>query len=112
MAEHVGVRFGDLNSCSVSKAPQAAGRSMATHPGAAAVQQDRSTIPDTDRPVDRPAYGGRQRDPDYLCAFPAYTQHAVAVFLAEVGDVGAAGFEDPQAEQPEHGDQCEVARVR
>jgi hypothetical protein len=35
----------------------------------------------------------------------------VAVFFAEVGDVSSGGFEDPQAEQPEHGDQREVARV-
>jgi hypothetical protein len=39
-------------------------------------------------------------------------QHPVAVFFAEVGDVGAGGFEDAQAEEPEHGDQREVARVR
>jgi hypothetical protein len=36
----------------------------------------------------------------------------VAVFLAEVGDVRAGGLEDPQAEQPEHGHQGEVAPVR
>jgi hypothetical protein len=36
----------------------------------------------------------------------------VAVFFAEVGDVGCGGFEDPQAEQPGHGHQREVARVR
>jgi hypothetical protein len=35
----------------------------------------------------------------------------VAVFLSEVADVGAAGFEDPQPEQSEHGDQREVVRV-
>jgi hypothetical protein len=34
---------------------------------------------------------------------------AVAVFFAEVGDVGASGLEDPEAEQLEHGDQGEVA---
>jgi hypothetical protein len=32
----------------------------------------------------------------------------VAVFLAEVGDVGAGGFEDPQAGQAGHGHQREV----
>jgi len=32
----------------------------------------------------------------------------VAVLLAEIADVGAGGFEDPQAEQAEHGDQREV----
>ena len=36
----------------------------------------------------------------------------MTVFLAEVGDVGSCGLEDPQAEQPEHGHQREVARVR
>jgi hypothetical protein len=34
------------------------------------------------------------------------------VFLAQVGDVGAGGFEDPQAQQPEHGHQGEVVIVR
>jgi hypothetical protein len=32
----------------------------------------------------------------------------VAVFFAEVGDVAAGGFEDPQSEQAEYGDQGEV----
>jgi hypothetical protein len=36
----------------------------------------------------------------------------VTVFFAEVGDVGPGGFEDPQAGQPEHGQQREVARIR
>jgi hypothetical protein len=35
----------------------------------------------------------------------------VAVFLAEVVDVGAGGFEDPQAEQAEQGLEGELARV-
>ncbi|WP_460916618.1 hypothetical protein [Plantactinospora veratri] len=35
----------------------------------------------------------------------------MAVFLADVGDVGAAGFEDPQAEEAERGDQREVVRA-
>ncbi|MGI8701463.1 MAG: hypothetical protein ACR2JU_09715 [Nocardioidaceae bacterium] len=35
----------------------------------------------------------------------------MAVFFAEVRDVGAGGFEDPQAEEPEHGDQDEVVAV-
>jgi hypothetical protein len=38
-------------------------------------------------------------------------QDVVSVFLAEVGVVGAGGFEDPQAEQTQHGDQGEVVRV-
>ena len=34
------------------------------------------------------------------------------MLFAEVADVGAGGFEDPQAEQAEHGHQREVVRVR
>ena len=33
------------------------------------------------------------------------------MFLAEVGDVDAGGFEDPQAEQAEHGHQGEVVAI-
>jgi hypothetical protein len=46
-----------------------------------------------------------------LGALAAHAQHPVAVLLAEVGDVRAGGFEDPQAEQPEHGHQREVAGI-
>ncbi len=56
-------------------------------------------------------YGWWQRDQGDFGAFPVDPQHPVAVFFAEVGDVGAGGFEDPQAQQAEHGDQREVALV-
>jgi hypothetical protein len=59
-----------------------------------------------------PADRGRQRDQDDLGTFAAYPQDPVAVFLAEIGDVRGGGFEDPQAQQAEHGHQREVARVR
>jgi hypothetical protein len=36
----------------------------------------------------------------------------VAVFLAEVSDVDAGGFEDSQAEKAEHGHQREVVRLQ
>jgi hypothetical protein len=62
--------------------------------------------------VDCTPDGRRQRDQDHFGAFAAGSQDAVAVFLAEVGDVGAGGFEDPQAEQAEHCDEGEVACVR
>jgi hypothetical protein len=91
---------------------QAAGGRVAVHPGAAGVQQDRSAGPEADRPVNGPADCRGQRDQDDLGALPAHAQHPVAVLLAEVGDVRAGGFEDPQAEQAEHGHQCEIARVR
>jgi hypothetical protein len=34
------------------------------------------------------------------------------VLFAEIGDVRPGGFEDAQAEEPEHGDQREVAQAR
>ena len=85
---------------------------MAVHPGAPAVEQDRSAGAAADRLVDGPADGRWQWEQDDLGAFAAHVQHPVAVFFAEVGDVGPGGFEDAQAEEPEHGDQREVARVR
>ena len=68
-------------------------------------------VPEADRPVDGPADRWRQRDPDDLGALAAYAQDPVAVLFAEVGDVRTGGFEDPQAEQAEHGHQGEVVRV-
>ena len=59
--------------------------------------------------VNRPGHCWRQRNQDNLGALAAHAQHPVAVLLVEVGDVRAGGFEDPQAEQAEHGDQCEIA---
>jgi hypothetical protein len=112
VAEHVGVGPGDPDPCSGGEAPQAAGGSMAVHPGAAAVEQDRPAGAGASRLVDGACHRWRQRDQDDLGAFPADPQHLVAVFFAEFGDVGAGGFEDPQAEQPEHGHQREVARIR
>jgi hypothetical protein len=84
---------------------------MAVHPGTAHVEQDRPAGASAGRSVNSPGDGGWQRDQDHLGAFPAHAQHPVAVFFTEVGDVRAGGFEDPQAEQPEHGHQREVARV-
>src|SRR5689334_14415441 len=52
-----------------------------------------------------------QGNEDDLGAFAAYAQDPVAVFFAEVGDIRASGLEDPQAEQPEHGYQREIARA-
>jgi hypothetical protein len=52
-----------------------------------------------------------ERDQDDLAAFPANPQDPVAVFFAKVTDIRTGGLEDPQAEQPEHGDQGEVVPV-
>jgi hypothetical protein len=87
------------------------GGRVAVHPGAAAVGQDRAAGAGTNRLVDGSPYGGRQQDKDNFGAFSAHAQHPVAVLFAEVDDVRAGGFEDPQAEQPEHGHQREVAGI-
>jgi hypothetical protein len=85
---------------------------MPVHPAAAAVKQYRPTDASAYRPVDSSSDGWWQRDQDDLGAFAAHAQHPVTVFFAQVGDVHASGFKDPQAEQPEHGHQREVAWVR
>ena len=89
---------------------------MAVHPGAAAVQQDRPGLAAADGPVDRAGDRGRQRHEHDLVALADDPHHTVAVFLAEIADVQAGGFEDPQTQQTEQADQREVvagwARVR
>jgi hypothetical protein len=52
----------------------------------------------SDRTVDGPADRGRQRDQDHLGVLAAHPQYPVSVLLAEIGDIRAGGFEDPQAE--------------
>jgi hypothetical protein len=101
MPKHVRMCPGHLDAGGSGEPVQAAGGRVAVHPGAAGVQQDRPTDPGGYRPVDGPADCGRQRDQDDLGALAAHAQDPVAVFLAEVGDVRAGGFEDPQAEQAE-----------
>jgi hypothetical protein len=64
-----------------------------------------------DRTVDAPPDGRGQRDQDDFGALAAYAQHPVTVLVAEVGDVRAGGLENPQAQQPEHGHEREVAWV-
>ena len=111
VAEHVRV---DLcpQAGGLGQVPQAAGRRKAVHPGAAAVEQDRAVVPAARCPVDGPADRWRQRDMDHFAALAAHAQHPVVVLLAEVGDIGTGGFEDPQAQRAEHGHQGEVAWVR
>jgi hypothetical protein len=92
------------------QAPQAAGRGVAVHSRTPAVDQNRPGA-SANSPVDGPPDRGRQRDQHGLGPFAAHAQHPVAVFFAEVADIGAGGLEDPQAQQAEHGYQREVARV-
>jgi hypothetical protein len=65
----------------------------------------------SDGVVDRAGDRRRQRNQDGLVALTANFQDAVAVHLAEISDVCAAGFEDPQPEQAQHRDQREVVTV-
>ncbi len=106
------MRPGDPRSCGLGEVSQAPGGSVPVHPGAAPVEQNRPAGTAASRPVDGPADGWWQRDEDDFGAFSAYAQDPVAVFFAKVSDVRAGGFEDPQAEQPEHGHESEVARIR
>ena len=80
------------------RACQAERFGVTVHPGAAAVEQDRATGPGAGRPVDGPRDRWWQWDQDDPGSLAADAQHPVAVFFAEVGDVSAGGFEDPQAE--------------
>jgi hypothetical protein len=67
------------------------------HAGAAAVVQDRSAGAVADGGIEGAADGRRERDEDGLAAFAGDAEDAVAVFLAEVADVQAGGFEDGRA---------------
>lgn len=91
------MRPSDWHARGFGQVPQAAGGSVAVHPGAATVEQDRAAGADADRSVDGPPHGWRERDQDDLGALAAHAQHPVTVFFAKVGDVGSGGFEDPQA---------------
>jgi hypothetical protein len=90
---------------------QAAGGGVPVHPRAATVKQDGSADTRAGRLVDGPADRWRQRDQDDSGALAADAQHPVAVFFAEVGDVCAGGFGDPEPEQAEHGGRGEVVPV-
>ena len=46
-----------------------------------------------------------------LVPLPHTRSTPVVVLFAEVGDVGAGGFEDPQAQQAGHGYQGKVAGI-
>jgi hypothetical protein len=65
------------------------------HPASASVEQDRSLLAVTSGAVDRAPEGGWQWYQCDLGAFAHHAQDAVAALFADVGDIGAAGFEDP-----------------
>ncbi len=84
---------------------------MSVHPGASSGPKNWTLRPLGGCVVDGSTDGWGEGGQDDLAAFAGDPQHPVPVFLAEVTDVGAAGFEDPQAEEPEHRNEGEVVRV-
>lgn len=66
---------------------QAAGSGVPVHPDAAHVAQDRSRSAPDDGAFDGTLHGRRERGQDNLPPLPSHFQHAVAVLLAQVGDV-------------------------
>jgi hypothetical protein len=105
------MRSGDPYASRLGEPAQAPGGRMAVHPGAAGVEEDRPAGARADCLVDAAADGWRQWDQDDLGAFAAHVQYPVAVLFTQVGDVRAGGLEDPQAQEPPHGHEREVAGV-
>jgi hypothetical protein len=68
---------------------------VAVHPYSAPVQQDRAGVAARDCSFHGSGDRGWEWGEDDLAAFAANLQDSVAVFLAQIGDVGSAGFEDP-----------------
>lgn len=68
---------------------------MPIHPPTEGVAQDRPVNAAVHGAVDRPRYRRRQRNEHHLAALAPHAQNAVTVFLAQVGDVRPAHFEDP-----------------
>jgi hypothetical protein len=111
MAQHVGVHPGHSHPGDSSEVLEPPGGGVAVHSGAGPVEQDWPMFSLADGAVDRSGDGRRQWYQGGLAAFAEHAQHPVTMFLAEVADVGSAGFEDPQPEQAEHCDQGEVTGV-
>nr|WP_260428396.1 hypothetical protein [Micromonospora globispora] len=97
--------------CSGRQVLESAGCRVSVHPRPEGVAKDRPAGAVVDGPVDGSGHRGWQRDEHDLATLAAHAQYPVAVLLAQVGDAGPAGFEDPQTEQAQKRDQGEVVRV-
>jgi hypothetical protein len=82
------------------------------HAGAALIEQDRSRFAAGGGAVDRAGDGRWHRDENNPVTLPDDADHAVAMFLAQVADVQAGRFKDPQPEGTEQADQRKVVAVR
>ena len=112
MAQHVRVHPREPDPGRGGQTPQPSSGSVAIHPGPTGVEQDRPGSSGVHCSVHGSPHGRRQRHEDDSGALADPLQHPVSVFFSEVGDVGSGCFEDPQPEQPQHGDQGEVEPVR
>ena len=100
VAKHVRVhpRGGDAGG--LGEVTQSSCGAVAGHAGAAAVSKDRADRRRlVDGAVDGPSDGGWEWDGGELVALAMDGEDAVAVGLAEVGDISARGFEDPPAKE-------------
>jgi len=77
------VRLGGLDAGGLGGTAEAACGGVPVHPGAVAVEQERTAYSGTGCLVDGPAGCGRQWDQDDLGALAAHAQDPVAVFFAE-----------------------------
>ncbi len=100
-----------LDACPFGEASQPPGGAVTIHPGATGGQQDRPRRTVVDGSFDGSADSWGQRYEDDLVALAVYAENPVAVLFSEVVDVTACGLEDSQAEESQHGDDCEVADV-
>ena len=87
-------------------------RGVAIESGAVCAAEDGTFAAFTDREIDRPRGAGRQRDGHDLAAFAQDLQRAMAAFQAELFDVGARRFGDPQPIQCQQADERVVAGAR
>ena len=78
---------------------QTSGCGLAVHSSSGTVQKQRPVSTVVGRAVDGSGDRGWQRDQHDLVAFAVNSKDAMAVFFAEVGDVGPGGFEHSQPEQ-------------
>jgi hypothetical protein len=109
--QHVRVHSRQPDPRILGQIHEPAGGGVPVHPPIGGAAQDRPLLAPVGGVLDRAGHRWRQGDQDGLAALAADLQHTMAVLLAEVGDVRAAGFEDPRTEQAQHRDQGEVVAV-
>jgi hypothetical protein len=100
MPEHVRMRPGEPHTRVLRESAEPPGACMTVHACSTVVEQDRAGRSAADGAVDSLPDRRGQRDQDHLAALAADSQHPVTVLFAEITDICAGGFEDPQARRP------------